>query len=149
MNRSVCLIALAISLSSIASLRAQRPDVQAALSRPIVGPAQSMADVQNYCEQRISSVPHFNTSAEWEKLADQMRAQVLENVVFRGEAKKWRDAKTKVEWLDSIEGGSGYNIRKLRYEALPGLWIPALLYLPDSMPAKTPAVLNVNGHDAN
>src|SRR5687768_7511693 len=93
-------------------------------------------------------MPKVATVAEWEQHATTMRADVLERIVFRGEpAKSWRDAKTKVEWLDTIEGGPGYKIRKLRYEALPGLWIPALLYLPDNLNGKVPAVLNVNGHD--
>src|SRR4029077_6431138 len=42
----------------------------------------------------------------------------------------------------------GYQIKKLRYEALPGLWIPALLYEPEKVVGKMPAVLNVNGHDS-
>ena len=71
---------------------------------------------------------------------------MLERIVYRGEAARWRDAETKVEWLDTIEGGPGYRIRKLRYEALPGLWIPALLYEPENLTGKVPAVLNVNGH---
>jgi hypothetical protein len=44
--------------------------------------------------------------------------------------------------------GKGYVLRKLRYEALPGLWIPAVLYEPDNLGEKVPAVLNVNGHAA-
>ena len=75
---------------------------------------------------------------------------MLEKVVFRGEAAEWRDADGKVEWLDTIEGGEGYRIKKLRYEALPGLWIPALLYEPDeARRAKCRSFLNVNGHDGN
>ena len=54
----------------------------------------------------------------------EIRQAVLERIVYRGEA-AWRDAPVKVEWLDTIAGGPGYRIRKLRYEALPGLWIPA------------------------
>ena len=59
----------------------------------------------------------------------------------------WRDAKTKFELLDTIPGGPGYSIRKLRYEALPGLWIPGLLYLPEKITGKVPVHLAVNGHD--
>ena len=40
-------------------------------------------------------------------------------------------------------------MKKLRYEAIPGLWIPALLYEPEKLSGKVPAVLNVNGHEAN
>jgi len=53
----------------------------------------------------------------------------------------------RVEWLDTIPGGIGYRIRKLRYEALPGLWIPALVYVPEKLAEKAPVALNVNGHD--
>ena len=54
----------------------------------------------------------------------------------------------RIEWLDTIPGGPGYHIKKLRYEALPGLWIPALLYEPDQLKGRVPVVLNVNGHDS-
>jgi hypothetical protein len=73
---------------------------------------------------------------------------VLDDVVFRGEAATWRDAPSRVEWLETLDTGPGYHVRKLRFEALPGLWIPALLYEPDDLRGKVPVVLNVNGHDA-
>ena len=49
--------------------------------------------------------------------------------------------------MDSIKGGPGYSIRKLRYEVVPGMWTSALIYVPDEMKGKVPVVLNVNGHD--
>ena len=52
-----------------------------------------------------------------------------------------------MEWSDTIEGLPGYRIRKLRFEAVPGWWIPALLYEPTKLSGKRPVVLNVNGHD--
>ena len=61
---------------------------------------------------------------------------------------QWRDAPLRIDWQESIPGGPGYRMKKLRYEALPGLWIPAILYEPQSeQPGAVPAVLNVNGHD--
>ena len=95
-------------------------------------------------------MPKVTSLNEWKAFADKTRSEVLDKIVFRGVlAKQWRDAKTKVEWLDTIEGGAGYHIKKLRYEALPGLWIPALLYQPDKPAAKMPVHLAVNGHDAD
>lgn len=52
-----------------------------------------------------------------------------------------------MDWLDEIEGGPEYRIKKLRYEVLPGLWVPALLYEPINLSGKVPVVMNVNGHD--
>src|SRR5947209_8011448 len=75
------------------------------------------------------------------------RAETLAKVVFRGEAAAWRDTATKVDWLGTIEGGPGYRIKKLRYQVVPGLWAPALLYEPEKLAGKVPVVLNVNGHD--
>ncbi len=43
-------------------------------------------------------------------------------------------------------GGPGYRIRKFRYEALPGMWIPGLLYLPDKLEGTVPLAVHVNGH---
>ncbi|MFM9080831.1 MAG: dienelactone hydrolase family protein, partial [Opitutaceae bacterium] len=38
-------------------------------------------------------------------------------------------------------------MRKLRYEVVPGLWLPALIYPPDRLQGRVPVVLNVNGHE--
>ena len=46
--------------------------------------------------------------------------EMLERVVFRGAAaQQWRDAKTAIVWGETIAGGPGYCLRKVRYEALP------------------------------
>ncbi len=94
-------------------------------------------------------MPALKTVADWEAFATRTREEALRRVVFRGEAATWRHAKTRVEWLDKVETGPGYTLQKLRYEALPGLWIPALIYKPEKIDGKVPVVLNVNGHDAN
>ena len=76
------------------------------------------------------------------------RTAALERAVFRGEAAHWRTLPTHVEWGQTIDGGPGYKIKKLRYEAVPGLWIPALLYEPTVFKtSKVPVSLAVNGHD--
>jgi dienelactone hydrolase len=116
------------------------------LSREIVGPVLPLAEVQRYCEARVPVMPPLTTAAAWEAEAARLRKAVLEKIVFRGQATRWRDAPAKVEWLETIAGGPGYRIKKLRYEALPGLWIPALLYEPEKLTGKVPAILNVNGH---
>jgi len=122
-------------------------DVKEMLAESIIGPKQGMSDVQDYCEARIPAMPTVKSKEEWEALAKKMRADVLDKVVFRGEAAKWRDHHGKVQWMGTIAGGEGYTIRKVRYEAVPGMWIPAILYVPDKIDGKAPAVLNVTGHD--
>lgn len=133
---------------TVRPVHTQEPDfLQAALARPILSPDQSLAESQAFVEARLAKMPAVTNRKEWEKERERIRQEVLESVIFRGEARKWRNARTRVEWLDTLEGGPGYRIRKVRYEALPDVWIPALLYEPENLSGKVPVVLNVNGHD--
>jgi hypothetical protein len=141
MGRSIAIIAL------LALCACARGDVKEILSESIIGPKQAMSEVQDYCEARIPAMPKVNSKEEWEAAAKKMRAEVLDNVVFRGEAAVWRNYKGKVQWLRTVAGGPGYTIRRVRYEAVPGMWIPALLYVPDKVEGKAPGILNVTGHD--
>lgn len=125
---------------------ADRVAIQAFLDREIVGDVLPLAEVQKFCEDRVPVIGKYESAEQWQAEADRLRAAMLEKIVYRGQAKAWRDAQTKVEWLDAIPGGLGYRIKKFRYEALPGLWIPALLYEPETLSGKVPAILNVNGH---
>jgi hypothetical protein len=143
------LVGLILTLFALPLGAADKPDLQDILGREIIGPHRGLIEVQDYTEAHVPRMPDVKTVAEWEQHANRMRAAVLKHVVYRGEAAAWRDAKLGVEWLDTIPGGPGYRIKKLRYEALPGLWIPALLYEPEKLAGKVPAILNVNGHDRN
>ncbi len=114
----------------------------------ILDPLQPTVEMQIYVGSRAPQLPAFSSAAAWTAYANNLRARILNGVVFRGQARQWRDARCGVEWLDTLEG-NGYRIRKLRYEAVPGLWIPALLYEPSELSGKRVAVLNLNGHEPN
>src|SRR5215510_4547706 len=77
-------------------------DLKEILSEPIIGPKQAMSDVQDYCEARIPSMPQVKTKDQWEAIAKKIRADVLDKVVFRGEAAKWRDYRGKVQFTGNI-----------------------------------------------
>ena len=123
------------------------PELRAVLAREILGPAQVLSELQDYVEPRVPAMPALTSTEEWTRYAKHLRQEILERVVLRGEAARWNAMPLKVEWLETIPGGPGYQIRKLRYEAVPGLWIPALLYEPDAPTSNIPVVLNVSGHD--
>ncbi len=126
----------------------QRSDLMTLLARPVLAKGQSLAEVRKFCERRIAVMPHNVTWSTWQREAERIQRSVLDNVVFRGVPDAWRDPSRRIEWLDSIPGGPGYRIKKLRFEALPGLWIPALLYEPEQLEGRVPVVINVNGHDS-
>jgi len=143
-----CSILFGLILSSSATA-ADTTQIGVLLKQPILSAGDPQAEVEAFCEARVPRMDKFNSLADWRQEAAALRRRVLDDVVFRGPAANWRDAKGGVVWLETIEGGPGYKIRKLRFEALPGLWIPALLYMPDELNGKAPAVMNVNGHDRN
>ena len=69
----------------------------------------------------------------------------MNDVVFHGWPKEWVDAAPKFEEFGS-SAGNGYQMRKLRYEIVPGFQSTAILYEPLNLHGKVPAILNVNGH---
>ena len=64
--------------------------IQQLLQRQIIGSERVLADVQRFTENRVRTMPALQSRAEWEKLAMQIRRDVLQNVVFRGEAAEGR-----------------------------------------------------------
>ncbi|HEV8066129.1 MAG TPA: hypothetical protein VGP76_00230 [Planctomycetaceae bacterium] len=123
-------------------------EVSDALDRHLLDSIIPLEEVQAFISSHIPPMPEVRTVGEWEQYAQRARAQALERAVFRGEAARWRELPTRPVWGDTIAGGPGYRIKKLRYEAVPGLWIPALLYEPTVYKEqKVPVSLAVNGHE--
>src|SRR5258705_3059801 len=122
-------------------------EIEELLAYSIIDSNLPLQEVQAFTESRVPATPAVSSATEWTAIADRLRKDTLDKVVYRGEAAKWRKLKTKVVWLETIEGGPEYRIRKLRYEAVPGMWIPALLYEPITLTGKVPVALHVNGHE--
>ena len=116
------------------------------LRRPILNAGEASAQHRAFVLSRIPELRTASTAEAWQDQAAELRQRVLDEVVFRGVPDTWRTENPAVVWGPTIDTPDGYRIRKLRVEALPGLWIPALLYEPDEMTGKVAAVLNVNGH---
>ena len=131
-------------VSNVEPLMAEQ--VTAALAEEIIGADLALEEVQVFNENRVPDMPRVSKVKEWQTQATAIRNQVLDHVVFRGGAADWRNTQLQVQWGETIEGLPGYRIKKLKFEALPGWWIPALLYEPLEMQGKVPVVLNVNGH---
>jgi dienelactone hydrolase len=141
MRKSILIL---LAIAGLAS--AQTNALEEALTKALLAPNQPLIEVQVYTAAHVKSMPTVGTAAEWDRLSERIRQDVLNKVVLQGAAKRWSEAKGRVEWQETLQG-PGYRVRKLRYEAIPGLWIPALLYEPEKLSGKVPAVFNVNGHE--
>jgi dienelactone hydrolase len=67
--------------------------------------------------------------------------------VYHGWPKQWVLATPKFEELGTVKSGNGYRVRKLRYEIVPGFQSVAILYEPEKLEGRVPAILNVTGHE--
>ena len=119
-----------------------------ALGETLVTPDVIAAQHRDFVLARIKKLTLAQDAKTWQQEAEMIRRRVLDEVVFRGVSADWRNGNAMPEWDEVIDTGHGYRIRKLRYQAVPGLWIPALLYEPKELVGKVPVVLNVNGHEA-
>ena len=148
MYKTLALAAVSLTwFASSSSHASEREAIESLLKSTLIDAQVPQAQVENFCEARVPKVPTVSSLKEWERLTAQWRADMFEKVIFRGAAAAWRKSPARVEWLDEIDGGPGYRIKKLRYEVLPGLWVPALLYEPIKISGKVPVIMNVNGHD--
>lgn len=116
------------------------------LAAPVLAPDTAQDEMAAFVCQHVPGLSIPVSAEAWTKEAGALRQRFLDEIVFRGVPEAWRDPMVQVVWTEDITTDGGYTIRKLRYEALPGLWIPALLYAPDAPDIPAPAVLNVNGH---
>ena len=137
---------LLLILSTLA-LAAQQPGVDEALSRPILATEQARIDTQVWTASKVPVLRVPQDRAAWTAQARTLRQRLLDEVVYRGVAREWRTQKVVVESFGEI-AANGYRVRKVRFEAVPGLHVPALIYEPVPAPTTpTPVVLNFNGHE--
>ena len=141
--KQLCLFAFCLGAA------AQTASIESLIGKQILDPEQAVVDAQVYTGSRVPLLPSFTAKAQWDAYAARLRQRVLGEVVFRGEAVKWRDAKVGAEIEAPFAKGDGYTVRRFKMEVLPGLWTPGLIYEPANLMAKVPVVLNVNGHEGN
>jgi dienelactone hydrolase len=140
------LIVLALPVA-FAMAQSRPRDMAAILDRPLETPDVVAFQLRQYLYQRISPLPTPKSAAQWSAEAERIRKHLLDEVVFHGWPPAWVDAPPKFEDLGTIESGKGYRIRKLRYEIVPGFQSTAILYEPENLSGKIPAILNPNGHE--
>lgn len=97
----------------------------------------------------LSQVPRFRAPTNlhrWKHESRRLRSAALSKIYLRGWPRKVVEARPRIVWGKTLRPDPSYIIRKLRFEAFPDYWIPALLYEPLGRKGKLPAVLNPNGH---
>ncbi len=142
------LISLVAGVFALPSILAQSEveQVRPVLGEEILPPQVALFQVREYILQHTAPPPAPTSAEQWTAQATRTRQRLLGEVVFHGWPRAWVEAPPKFEEAAVIETGQGYRLRKLRYEIVPGFYSAAILYEPDHISGKIPAILNVNGH---
>jgi dienelactone hydrolase len=115
------------------------------LSEEIQDPAISVFQMKQYLLKKAAKPPAPATAEQWTAESKRLREHLLKDVVFNGWPQEWVNAPPRFEETGTV-AGKGYRMRKLRYEIVPGFYGAAILYEPENLQGKVPAIVNVNGH---
>lgn len=116
------------------------------LGEEILPPPVAEVELKVHLLGHVVKPPDPSSAAQWTAEAQRLRARMLATA-FHGWPQEWVNSPPRFEDLGVFATEKGYRLRKLRYEVVPGFESTAILYEPEKMEGKIPAILNVNGHD--
>ncbi|HZT31038.1 MAG TPA: acetylxylan esterase [Bryobacteraceae bacterium] len=122
---------------------------RAAMEQPLQSAEVTAWQIRRYVVKEVPKLAVPARAEDWRAEAQRLRERVLREVVYHGWPREWVEAPPRFEDLGNAGAGPGYRLRKLRYEIVPGFHSAALLYEPEHLRAGMPAILNVNGHEAD
>ncbi|HEV2133286.1 MAG TPA: hypothetical protein VGR47_03405 [Terracidiphilus sp.] len=104
--------------------------------------------MQQFLQDRAPQLAQPASAQQWTAQAQRIREHVLNDVIYHGWPKEWIDAPPHFEDVGAVPvpAGAGYRAEKFRYEIVPGFYSTAVLYQPEHLEGKVPAVLDVLGH---
>jgi dienelactone hydrolase len=121
--------------------------VESVLAERIQPSTVTEFQLQSYLTKRIPKLSVPSSPDKWSSEEAKIRHHVLEDLAFHGWPHEWVEAVPRFHETGVIETGKGYRLRKFRYEIVPGFDSSAILYEPQKINGKAPAILNVIGHE--
>jgi dienelactone hydrolase len=140
-------IAPLIALVGLASAQTTASSVSSVLQERIQPTAVTVFQLQRYLTKRIPKLPSPSSPGQWEAEEQELREHILKDIVFHGWPGEWVEAPPRFEQTGVMETGKGYRLRKFRYEIVPGFESSAILYEPEKVTGRAPAILNLIGHE--
>lgn len=146
MRRTGWSILVIFSTASLANSQSSPGQVQPILSQGIQSADVTAHLLSQYVLRHVPTLPTPQNAEQWASEETRIRRHLLDDVVFHGWPREWVNSPPRFEEVGVIESGKGYRMRKLRYEIVPGFESTGILYEPEHLQGKVPAILNVNGH---
>jgi hypothetical protein len=136
-----------LAVAGWAAAQAISDTVVPLLEKPLQPTAVTAYQLQTYMMKHIPKPAAPATAEQWTAEAQKLRRHILEDIAFHGWPQDWINAAPHFEQTGVIETGHGYRLRKFRYEVFPGFYSTAILYEPEKISGRAPAILNLVGHD--
>ena len=135
--------ALVVALCSAGALAQDwEREVRALRPASVAAREQALLDyIQNRAQLALDAIPHPRTPAQADSARPLLRAQLEQSLGFRHLPTP--DPRPRIA---GVVQRDGYFIEKLVYQSLPGVSVPAHLYIPGSLKAPAPAILFYTGH---
>ncbi|MEN8230004.1 MAG: hypothetical protein ABFS38_17725 [Bacteroidota bacterium] len=92
-----------------------------------------------------NALSDINSLKEWEDQRAQRYNEFIEMMGIQDMPVDGKRSDLNIRHTGTIQE-DGFRIEKLYYESLPGLYVPANLYIPDGMEEPGPAILYLCGH---
>jgi pimeloyl-ACP methyl ester carboxylesterase len=148
---SLVLLLFSLSLTSTSSAQNAPPtDAFEVLQKPKDGPRitsflqYQLDEAWRQDEAQQKNWESIRTEDDLLRLQRQLRASLLE--MIGGLPERKTDLHARITGKIQMEG---FSIEKLIFESLPGVYVTALVYLPDDHSTKHPALLVPAGHATN
>jgi len=119
--------------------------------KPVVSSSETQSNnIRNYLvnaakEITGNSIEGIQSLEYWDKIKAARYSEFIEMLCMQDMPINGERCDLNVRITGRIQR-EGYHIEKLYYESLPGLYVPANLYVPDNIKEPVPAVLYVCGH---
>ena len=116
------------------------------LSQPVLPAEQTTIETQIHLASRVKPMPRHRRPRAWEStpVTFARRSSTMSSSAARRRSgatcRPGSSGSTRI-------AANGYRVKKFRYEVVPGLWLPGLLYEPAQLSGRVPAVVNLNGHE--
>jgi len=106
-------------------------------------------NIHSYLSKAAATITYnalsgIKTQGDWEKIREQRYEEFLEMIGIQEYLHAERTP-LHINVVDVIQK-EGFRIEKLTYESLPGLYVPANLYVPDHFAKPAAAILYAGGH---
>ena len=92
-----------------------------------------------------SALKGIESKEDWEKIREDRYQEMVQMLSLVDVPLEGERPPLNVKKVGTIQQ-DGFRIEKLYYEALPGLYVPADLYIPDNITAPVPGILYQCGH---